>query len=128
MKATELRIGNLVYGYFNPQDVGNQTTAPIVKVKAKDLELGNSFGVWFKPIPLTEEWLVRLGFELKHPKEISNKGFYNDKIDYSYSIDGTLYVGCDDGNGYGIPSKIRYVHQLQNLYFALTGEELIYKP
>lgn len=27
-------------------------------------------------------------------------------------------------NGYGVGKSLQFVHQLQNLYFALTGEEL----
>ena len=44
-------------------------------------------------------------------------GYINDKNELSVILEG-----CDDGS---IGNKIKYVHQLQNLYFALTGEELI---
>jgi hypothetical protein len=67
-----------------------------------------------KPIPLTEEWLVKFGFEYSDlngdsglwkipPFQIYGK--YNQFI-YDYRLD------------------VNYVHQLQNLYFALTYEEL----
>lgn len=81
------------------------------------------------PIPLTSEWLDRCGFS-KEP---------NDDCDdcETYSItkmDGGIatekdgwYLKIIHIDGYHqqrVGRKIEYVHQLQNLYFALTGEEL----
>ena len=76
------------------------------------------------PIPLTPEWLERCGLEYKEPHYIKrplsiSKNFYRD--------------GSGSYNGFVLRHKfedcmqvlvINYVHQLQNLYFALTGEEL----
>ena len=86
-----------------------------------------------KPIPITEEWLLKFGFR-KH-----KKGFSIGIADYGYVInfldwrnDWTFgieyYDPMDDKmigevfnfNGLGL----QFVHQLQNLYFTLTGEEL----
>jgi hypothetical protein len=80
-----------------------------------------------KPIPLTPEVLEKCGFE----KDISSQfGGYLinicewEKIRIVHSkIIGWHYPL----NGYQKPI-VNYLHQLQNLYFALTGEELIYKP
>jgi hypothetical protein len=75
------------------------------------------------PIPLTEEWLKRFGF--KWCGLISKGRFL------------TLYTPCGKALvykdsyikfvGVTIETPIQYVHQLQNLYFTLTGEELILK-
>jgi len=67
-------------------------------------------------IPLTEEWLVRFGFKynpfsLLYEKE-SVWGEFCDG--FCIIINNTEYI-------------ITTVHQLQNLYFVLTGEELIWK-
>lgn len=74
-----------------------------------------------QPIPLTEEWLVKFGFEQ-----------YNNTNHYYYSNESYI-VKINSEFGYlfySIDHKpIKYVHQLQNLYFSLTGEELeITKP
>jgi len=67
---------------------------------------------WFEPIPLTENWLKKLGFKLNSAFGTSTYG------------NGVIGIFFYDGVGsYGI-AKFQYVHQLQNLYFALTGTEL----
>jgi hypothetical protein len=71
----------------------------------------------FQPISLTEEWLVRLGFEYHRESGLYNKSGYDVMIT-SNGID--FYLG-EYGSWY---KNITTIHQLQNLYFALTGEEL----
>lgn len=82
MKATDLRIGNLYLDEDN--QVSKIEPDDFIKVSM----LGEEF---YKPIPLTEEWLAKLPKDLKYPK------------------------------------WIKFVHDLQNWYFALKGEELIYE-
>ena len=69
----------------------------------------------YEPIPLTPEILVKAGF-------------VNGKLNKFYVFgNGNLTVeGYEaDYNGLYIGNiKNIYVHQLQNLYFALTGDEL----
>ena len=103
MKATELRIGNLVLEN-ETQQVGQ---VDLVIIGIIERELNHTY----KPIPLTEEWLER--FNWNPPKDIG----------VSFSLT-TYEIHFVAGNYY---KKIEYVHQLQNLYFALTGEELTIK-
>ena len=107
MKASELRIGNLVY-----DNLGGA-----LKIKGISLESDLSH---IKPIPLTEEWLLKFGFEFDEEDDGYQKGKYK----VSVSNEGCLFF---INIGY-YPEEIaefNYVHQLQNLYFALTNEELI---
>jgi hypothetical protein len=118
MKATEFRIGNIVY----------------VKGKVDELSgiadndyysTGYGHGVWdddIEPIPLTEEWLVKFGFlsdgdgflkDLKHNELFIHLNHFNEVI---------FQIGYKDN--WTMNMSIRCVHQLQNLYFALTGKEL----
>jgi len=72
-------------------------------------------------IPLSEEWLVKLGF--KESRSHFEKGFP------LWVCIGGLTGPTDiwiHGN-YTPAVKVGYVHQLQNLHFALTGEELTIK-
>ena len=69
-----------------------------------------------EPIPLTEEWLLKFGFEKN-----KNSDLYFRLNNYEYFIENGII-----DNGYSRMNEIsvKYVHQLQNLYFALTGKEL----
>lgn len=80
-----------------------------------------------EPIPLTEEWLLKFGFEETSDKDFigglytrGKDGFYINKETMSYC--GIDYEGTIDDI-----VEINYVHELQNLYFALTKQELTMK-
>ncbi len=129
MKAQDLRIGNLVDVINRSQEV--HLPFNIIK-KVGRIEFFNvdlydyekPFAAqplnWtvdiadLSPIPLTEEWLVKFGFI---------KDFYgfvlDDKMSLSFST--KLSPFWQDSP---LSINIQYVHQLQNLYFALTGSEL----
>lgn len=120
MEAKELRIGNYVeYAGETVKISGVTEENPFIDMITVDyLEYDEIF-----PIPLTEEWLVKLGFsEIGgcNEKDFTN-GDYNIFIN---SIGEVNFLFFREGDWY---QKISYVHQLQNLYFALTGEELTIK-
>ena len=76
-----------------------------------------------QPIPLTEEILLKFGFEDKSKSKNFYLGNFRFHISKPANYDGFIF--CD---GYDvITDRIKYVHQLQNLYFALTGEGLTFK-
>lgn len=128
MEARELRIGNLVnYGTILAIDVDG------CLVQSDDIMEINIFDE-IHPIPLTEEWLIKFGFERDKTGDLSimvnsidthlffvvtKDWFYPSLIsEPEYSNMGPSCIGLN---------RIRHIHQLQNLYFALTGEELICK-
>lgn len=121
MKATELRIGNLVY------DTKGEVNTVCVETFVK-------FNYQITPITLTDEWFEKF------------EGFYKDGEYWSISINDYKYCFKyrdwaknwafyqeytdspfpeDDGKKHPVSFDIEYVHQLQNLYFALQHEELI---
>lgn len=126
MKANELRIGNKLL-----------KDGVVVTIDARTI-----FDIWddnglkkYEPIPITEEWLIRFGFE-------KDGGEYNSPSDefdiiIHVSEDGDRYtasnvfvgrVGNWDRDGVNyicMGNCFKYVHQLQNLYFALTNTELV---
>tara|TARA_R110002033_G_scaffold113941_1_gene158939 strand:- start:654 stop:974 length:321 start_codon:yes stop_codon:yes gene_type:complete len=77
-----------------------------------------------EPIPLTEEWLLKFGFNYNDDDcvylALKYRGFciYSDDYD-EFSI-ATIKVQ-------NFRIVIKHVHQLQNLYFFLTTEELTIK-
>jgi len=87
-----------------------------------------------EPIPLTEKWILNLGFKndksLFKGERIFVKGrFFLTESRMFFLIVGwdsmefLNYSGCEINDG---DNKIDSVHKLQNLYFALTGEELVF--
>ncbi len=134
MQASELRIGNFVLSNnlitkieFITEDGINQ-----------DVDFGQygsmNYEAWFsndlqnryiEPIPLTEEWLLKFGFK----ENIISLVLETDNFFFSYSKKNQKFeVQYNSRDGHRLfPVKIEHVHQVQNLYFALTGEEFSYE-
>lgn len=118
MKATDLRIGNLF------QEIESKEIIMVIELSIYNIGFSGSFKKGWKaePIELTEEWLLKMGFEKFD--EYSN--FFLSEKYYNFKIHGGLnYVAWHNLMIYDFEPK--YVHQLQNLYYALTGEELTFK-
>jgi len=116
MEANELRIGNYVELLGKVRKVECISNLPARK-EMYWLTCENMIDtkiIHFSPIPLTEEWLGKFNWNGYKPLHF-NSNFEIDK-------QGRLYC---NGDYKGV--NINYVHQLQNLYFALTGKELIIK-
>jgi hypothetical protein len=155
MKATELRIGNWVEdhsedgGIVQVKEIGHLLDKKLISIgfiipsggySQTSLEEGDGFDEleedkMIQPIPLTEEWLVKFGFE-EYSKHINGDFELCIKSDKpSQHIVVRVYRGgfsvfnhseCDFTQIQFI-NRVKHVHQLQNLYFALTGEELTIK-
>jgi len=126
MEAKELRIGNWVL-----DDNKEQYQAKAITISLLD---GGNIGP--HPIPLTEEWLVKFGFGKEHEIDVNwqiDCGEYRLSITmngFSGTLDKEPHWWFSIKTGYGSQpvTLVRdYVHSLQNLYFALTGKELIIK-
>lgn len=77
----------------------------------------------YKPIELTEEWLLKFGFNKSGEDDLYiHTNSYTNGLSY---YDDTLHF-CVEGESHPI-YHIQYVHQLQNLYYSLTGSELTIK-
>ena len=86
---------------------------------------GVRHGIWYpesdlKPIPLTDAWLTKFGF-FKFNNAWVLKEPSSDMRKFDFSIWG---LGELRYNTAEIVPPLEYVHTLQNLFFALTGEEL----
>ena len=137
MKTIELRIGNLIIGNYYDYNIDDdhlekETICKVVTLDSVDMceypiyvesdENVEEFSE-FQPIPLTEEWLLKFGFE----KSMS----WTYVIELQGNLKLVYYLG-EKGWSIGFKaysdfSNLEYVHQLQNLFFALTGEELTLK-
>jgi len=115
ISANELRIGNETsFGKVY------QIEEDCFYSKKNDVSYKNK---WAKidPIPLTPEILYNCGFTYDGTCFIRKGIFIGEfKSGLKYMPTNQLYWG---GN-----IEIKCLHQLQNLYFSLTGEELNYTP
>jgi hypothetical protein len=123
MKNTELRIGNYVEIYGRVEKV---VDVMCDSVNTFYIE-GAHYGL-VNPIPLTEELLEKLGFE-KYEFFKTRFRYKKGVFEFRHGVD-LLMIGRHEkamrcASCIGLFSdNYEYVHQLQNLYFALTGEEL----
>lgn len=122
LKANELRIGNLLFEeYGGIYEVEGITGCGNVEMKKGAMTATGFYSISrLTPIPLTEEWLVKFGFVFGIKLHDFAKGKHKfvefNVLNGNFSESGVFY--------YSMKTQIKYVHQLQNLYFVLTGEEL----
>lgn len=121
VKANELRLGNYVDYYCEVLD--RWTNSKVIDYIDRGTDTDTSY--YIEGIPLTEEWLLKFG-------SIERKGlhpWYSLKIntlEFQYDNTDPINIQLVIGD-YVISIPCKYVHQLQNIYFALTGEELTIK-
>ncbi len=110
MKSSKLRIGNLL----QDRDGKTATVSEITENEFKAYS-GMLTKLPLNPIPLTPEWLVKFGFGLSN----IHKGWHRitNGVEILFDIDMGCFIEM-------VGIEINYVHELQNLFFALTGEEL----
>jgi hypothetical protein len=118
MNANELRLGNYLSFTGTPHQIGLEFFQWIKNFK-EDFKNDNDTGI--EPIAITKEWLINAGFK-ESGYFFSLSGFYHQTIAISITLEKTLF---GDNEEYEI-KHLKYVHQLQNLYFSITGEELIF--
>ena len=109
MEAKELRIGNLVNYRIIDEFDERKEWYEVSTIDAEDL---NNIDEDYQPIPLTDEWLLKFGFE---------------KIERFLYQNYALQLIIRDNKIYFSRVHIESVHRLQNIFFALTNEELTIK-
>lgn len=122
MKAKGIMVGN----YHETENIRHARRGiNSVLVDGKAFSAISAYGICrvnegkddFIPLPLTETWLTLFGFEKGEPAE-----------EFTEWHDGKTFILMNEKEGYHYPYgsdiHINHVHELQNLYFALSGEEL----
>tara|TARA_B100002049_G_C15736186_1_gene232538 strand:+ start:74 stop:493 length:420 start_codon:yes stop_codon:yes gene_type:complete len=138
MKAQELRIGNYVginktalhfdgcnseNAYFEIEELKKDV------VQFKGFHVGEYYKD-LKPIQLTEEWLLKLGFEkIKYYKFSLDEGYIIIEVEDENWEDLCLdvFIQTADMIKPFYITYLEHVHHLQNLYHALTGQELEFR-
>jgi hypothetical protein len=134
MKANELRIGNWILIPYQNSPIAipaHETQVQGITIFGEILTNNTPEHEGLKThynhvsgIPLTKEWLLKLGFEKvihAYVMGIHNRIFSGLM---KFQFDRLLQMWVFSVGKYKDITRIEYVHQLQNLYFALTGDEL----
>ena len=108
MEASSLRIGNLI------KDCQDKKYYTVTIEILQEIVGGMDF---YEPIQLNEKWLIKFGFV---------SSMFEDNVFIHYN--GMKYfLETQQLHFLTIELNFKYVHILQNIYFALTGEELTIK-
>ncbi len=145
ISLSELRVGNIheVPPYDNPR-----LNIYSNRVDGKSYSRITGYGISLveqgilKPTPIliTEEWLIAFGFK-KHEEQgrYGYRYYISSGVDYNYVIERDFrkeishFFGVEttdapnsfeDYKPYWFAYEIKYIHQLQNLIFSITNEEL----
>ena len=125
IQANELRIGNWVLA--KPLFGNNKKVEHLRVASPNEIFRCYNNPKDFHPIPLTPEILEKCGFSMldKESFILEHKdGIIRLENDGSFGILGNKYE-----LGWASRSNLcKHFHQLQNLYYALTGQELNYQP
>lgn len=126
INANELRVGNWVNNSLAGNvKLTNELMWPLIKFGSQGTADLKQYFDRHSFIPITEEWLLKFGFTYSDSPHYREWNFINDKF-YSYKV--VINDTTEEFRWFSkvIPNvdKVVYVHQLQNLYFALTQEEL----
>lgn len=121
MKSTDVRIGNICQHIIGGETIGQQCCIDAMDIVAITQFERSGHKSPYYPILLTREWLLKVGLEERYAKD-----------EWSWHLNKwnsyTEITKVDDGYKYHSDyPTIKYVHQLQNLYHSLTGEELVLK-
>lgn len=121
IRANELRIGNItnfgkVIGVYPEGSTGQpQIIFDMFMTDESNVE----------PILLTEEWFLKFGC-----RKINDHTYVLGYIHNTLIIDkckDDFDIQIEDDRGFITIASVKYVHHLQNLYFALAGQELVLK-
>lgn len=110
LKANELRIGN----FYDHNGFVNEATPNTIE------EVWIAERSWVKPIPLTKEWLLKFDAIKIGDEFIFDRFRLKYRPDYKF-----YYVTCRETNAY--ITKVEFVHEWQNVVFALNNQELTLK-
>lgn len=119
MKGTDLRIGNLIEIDNQIVTVGGVIVGSVLVLTNKESAIFDCIPITnVKPIPLTEEWLLKFGYEKYYY-------YYDNKADFRIRKSKNHYIAYFSFNDINYTlCELKHIHHLQNLYHSLTGKEL----
>lgn len=140
MKATDLRIGNIVQS-LKANNIHQEKTIPLliveinrsycmtVPLSSPKMKPKSVLMAYLEGIEFNGQFLLSAGFNKIPGERFIHKsiGLQNTNIDKRFDYWHVILFNIADGSPFPViydNFKIRYIHQLQNFFFTLTGEEL----
>jgi hypothetical protein len=138
LKASDLRLNNYIQSGNNGKYISDGIVGKILEIGNEErvfeqiyCECEESFDWFFKDnyfgIPLTEQWILKLGFTWSIPHQAHYKEGFDYVIDFyeTYpNVDGCLaFINKNHRSGDKLIT-VKFVHELQNLHYVLTQREL----
>ena len=121
LKATDLRIGSWVlYRNYKGETNSDKSFHPLQIASGRQIDFLADHPKRYKPIEISPEWLEKIGFELVDDYHTLYANHFCIEISF-FSDKPVLFLESNEN------APIEYVHQLQNLYHSLTGQELTIK-
>lgn len=114
-KTTELRLGNWVHSLETNSHVKITAIDEEGYIAINTITFDGQDDSMIDPIELTEEVLLKCRF-------VINDGIFEKEGIRLFQVRNLYFRG-----NFPIKSDIKTLHQLQNLYFALTNKELEYE-
>lgn len=131
INANDLRLGNYVYKVDSrtQQKVAKQVFMIQPSYVSLEKQNGNPCDIHLvEPIPLCPDLLNKNSFKLIDGWFCSRNVIDKIGVGIKLNGEGSLFIVMSSVSNRDIEmpveAKIKYLHQLQNLYFALTGKEL----
>jgi hypothetical protein len=119
MDVKELRIGNWINHRHSKLSFIVSEINAFNQNTVNGIELSDC-----EPIPLTKDWLLKFGFFIAETNGTLEATLINFRYTVQTANDYNGFFFCD---GEIVLINFEYVHQLQNLFFSLSGKELILK-
>jgi len=133
IKPIQLRLGNYIYSPYH----GKRMQVEEISHKFLVLNDAMQLRVWlhdyeFEEIPLTPEILEEFGFVCinkvsfifrEHTKEDDNECLFLQRTEAGNDAEWLITYTCNSKTA-DLKCTVKYLHELQNIYYHLTGEEL----
>lgn len=122
MKEAELRAGN----YIQFWDYGDDKWLPTQVIGGAEIGWIEKGDAKVQGTPLTEEWFKKFGYKPEYYGGQGNEGWsvFVKGLGRLFSHDGLIWHPSM-ALGNFLKVELKHVHTFQNLYFALTGKELV---
>ena len=125
MDSKEIRVGNYVFDSANKilHIDWFENDKACMRMMVNDIQVHplTDYIKYLRPIPLSDLWLLRFGFEKSIENDETLPCYKKGKYTVALCLKNKWQFWIRTVDIYNSP---QYVHQLQNIMFDLTGEEL----